>query len=439
MKNRFMLFWACMALLAASLGALAAVSDEQGGETVTSTAVTVPGSSTVSVAVTVTPEPKAEPEPPAPAATAASKSMAIACPTHGGKVTAAQAQALWGLIESAVPDGEYRVATRAALTQLCAEIGVPAESLGRYDFSKASDKVKEKLAKHRDVGLLLVTDIASLDDISRDTAAYKSNVWENGKATTDRLTQVAQEDVSKVRPPDYVVRREETVKRDLGSTYLCSVRLVDLSTGLVVSGRKGNFTATSLQELSDKLEFHLKRILSGDGGPATSALLLPNVRVANGPIYLGEYANTILESNLINNGVRLQNLLSVQNILTRNKLDGISDLEPSMFVKVGKLLGVKTLMQLCINRFEVVGRPFEVKETGARGVRITGAVGGYLRIVSAQTGELIATIPFEQKFGPLRASGPYAGWEQEDFGKFFLSKTICEILLPQLMQYREKL
>ncbi len=437
MKNRFMLFWACMALLAASLGALAAVSDEQGSETVASTEVVVPGSSTVSVEVTVKPEPAPPPapEPPKPAYQA----MAIACPTHGGKVTAAQAQALWGLIESAVPEGQYRVATRAALTQLCAEIGVPAENVGRYDFSKASPEVKEALSRHREVNLLLVTDIASLDDVRRDVTSVKSNVWETGAAATDRIARLAQEEASKVRPPDYVVRREETVKRDLGSTYLCSVRLVELNTGLVVPGRKGNFTAASLQELTDKLEFHLARILSDNKGPATSALLLPNVRVANGPIYLGEYANTILENALLSNGVRLQNLLSVKNILSRNHLDGVSDLEPAMFVKVGKLLGVKTLMQLCINRFEVVGRPFTVSETGASGIRFSGAVGGYLRVVSAQTGELIATIPFEQRFNPMRASGQFRGWELEDFGKYYLSYTIYETLLPQLLARQEKL
>ena len=445
MKNKFMLLWALAALLTSSVGAFAdASSGEQGGETVASTAVTVPGSSTVSVAVTVTPEPKAEPaaEPAAPAESApslASKAMAVACPTCGGKITAAQAQAFWSLIESAVPEGEYRVATRAALTQLCAEIGVPAEGLGRYDFSKAGDEVKEKLAKHREVGLLLVTDISSLDDTSRDTAAYKSRVWETGAAATDRIARIAQEEVSKVRPPDYVVRRKETVTRDLGSTYVCSVRLVELGTGLVVPGRKGSFTAASLQELTDKLEFHLARILSDSKAPATSALLLPNVRVPNGPIYLGEYANTILENALISNGVRLQNLLSVKNILSRNKLDGVSELEPAMFVKVGRLLGVKTLMQLCINRFEVTGRTFVVKETGASGVRFNGAVGGYLRVVSAQTGELIATIPFEQRFNPVRASGQFLGWELEDFGKYYLSYTIYETLLPQLMAHQEKL
>ena len=439
-KTAFLLTFAAMLLVSHAVRAEETEGEEE-AKKVTTTEVTVPGAATVSVEVTVKPEP---PPPPAPVEEKAAPSpvsnvMAIACPTHGGKVTPAQAQALWSLIESAVPEGQYRIATRAALTQLCAEIGVPSESIGRYDFSKATPEVKEALAKHREVGLLLVTDISSMDAVSRDVTAVKSNVWETGKAEVDRIARLAQEEASKVRPPDYVVRREETVKRDLGSTYVCSVRLVETATGLVVPGRKGNFTATSLQELTDKLEYHLARILSDNKGPATSALLLPNVRVANGPIYLGEYANTILENALISNGIRLQNLLSVKNILSRNNLDGVSDLEPAMFVKVGKLLGVKTLMQLSINRFDVVGRPFTVTETGASGIRFSGAVGGYLRVVSAQTGELIATIPFEQRFNPMRASGKFLGWELEDFGKYYLSYTIYEALLPQLMSRMEKL
>jgi len=395
--------------------------------TVANATTHVDGPATVTVSVSVTPDGEAKPAEAKPAESEQRiPVVAVAKPTRGGKVTEEEASTVWNLLETAIPEENYEVASRAALRQLCAEIGVPSESLGNYDFSKATDEVKEKLAAYRDVDYLLACDVSSLTDRSKATLEYEGKLKENRNVLLGRETT-------------YEVKGKEKVEIDTRTEYVCSVRLIDLKKGTVVRGRRGNISAGSLTELADKMEYHLARILTDSKQSSLSALLLPNIQVANAPIYLGEFANTTLESALLAQGVRLQNLLSVKKILANNHLDELSELEPAMFVKVGKLLSVKTLMQLTINRFEVTAQQRNIAASGRTVVLYSGAIGGNLRVVSAQTGELLASIPFEQKFNPLRPTAQTRSWELEDYGKYYLGFTLQEMVIPQLLQRMDQL
>ena len=96
-------------------------------------------------------------------------------------------------------------------------------------------------------------------------------------------------------------------------------------------------------------------------------------------------------------GVQIQNLKSVTKILAENGIGSLAEVEPKTYSKIGKLLEVELLLQPTVTKFELQAFPFVVTETGYQGVNYVGAIDGYLRVISAQTGSVVASIPVDLK------------------------------------------
>ena len=142
-----------------------------------------------------------------------------------------------------------------------------------------------------------------------------------------------------------------------GSRLNCTMKILDSSTGEIDQARTANLRVKNLDELADRIEAALEKLLSDEKQLMMSAILTPNIRISKAPRYLAEDFNVRLENALMNKGVKLQNLQSVTKILKKNNLDNLYELEPKMFVKVGKLLEVQLLIQATITRFEIAGIP----------------------------------------------------------------------------------
>ena len=138
---------------------------------------------------------------------------------------------------------------------------------------------------------------------------------------------------------------------------------------------------------------------------------------------------------MLEKGLRLQNLKSVAKILAKNDLDNLSELEPKMYVKVGKLLEVEMLIQATITRFEIEKIAFNVAETGAKGFRYIGNIEGNVHIISAQTGELLCGVPFEERinFRDLPISMT-RDWTVDDYGKYLIKTVIPQKVVPGIMK-----
>ena len=109
-----------------------------------------------------------------------------------------------------------------------------------------------------------------------------------------------------------------------------------------------------------------------------------------------------------------------------------------MFVKVGKLLEVQLLIQATITRFEIAGIPYHVEETGAKGVRYIGNIEGNIRIVSAQKGNTVASVPFEERVNFRKLDRRKTrDWTIDDYGKYMIKTVIPEKILPELLKVSE--
>ena len=134
-------------------------------------------------------------------------------------------------------------------------------------------------------------------------------------------------------------------------------------------------------------------------------------------------------------GLRLQNLQSVAKILKKNDMDNLSELEPKMYVKVGKLLEVEMLIQATITRFEIEKIAYNVAETGASGFRYIGNLEGSVRIISAQTGETLGSVPFDERvdFRTIPIS-TRRDWTVDDYGKYLIRTVIPQKVIPGIMK-----
>ena len=223
-----------------------------------------------------------------------------------------------------------------------------------------------------------------------------------------------------------------------GSRLNCTMKILDSSTGEIDQARTANLRVKNLDELADRIEATLEKLLSDEKQLMMSAILTPNIRISKAPRYLAEDFNVRLENALMNKGVKLQNLQSVTKILKKNNLDNLYELEPKMFVKVGKLLEVQLLIQATITRFEIAGIPYHVEETGAKGVRYIGNIEGNIRIVSAQKGNTVASVPFEERVNFRKLDRRKTrDWSIDDYGKYMIKTVIPEKILPELLKVSE--
>ena len=311
------------------------------------------------------------------AAAFAADKLAIAEPVGKGGVPAADIEAFWGILETSVQSDEYTLVSRGALKQMMTEIGLTTSS----DLVNLNSTQKAKLGQVEGVKYILVSEIGKF-----------------------------------------------------GTRLNCTMRILDATTGEIDQARTANLRVKDLDELADEIEAALKTMLSDDKGLHRSAILAPVIKVA-APSYLADDFNVRLENSMLEKGLKLQNLKSVAKILKNNDLDNLYELEPKMYVKVGKLLEVELLIQATITRFEIERIAYNVAETGARGFRYIGNLEGSVHIISAQTGETLGSVPFEERinFRDLPISMT-RDWTVDDYGKYLIKTIIPEKVVPGIMK-----
>ena len=312
------------------------------------------------------------------AAAFAADKLAVVKPVCKGGVKDADIEAFWGILESSINSKEYKLISRGALKQMMTEIGLTTSS----DLVNLNSSQKAKLGQLETVKYILISEIGKF-----------------------------------------------------GTRYNCTLRIMDSSTGDIDRERTANLRVKDLDELADKIEATLQLLFSDNKKSNTSAILFPVIRVADAPHYLSTDFNVHLESALLNKGVALQNLQSVVKVLKRNNLDALYEMEPKMYVKVGKLLEVQLLLQATITRFEVYGKKYYVEETGARGVRWIGTFEGNVRVISAQNGRLVGSVPFEEsvRFRNLDRDMT-RDWTLDDYKKYMIKTVIPRKIVPELLK-----
>ena len=310
------------------------------------------------------------------AALAAADKLAVAEPIGRGGVSAENIEAFWGMLESSIHSDEYRLISRGALSQMMTEIGLTTSS----DLLNLNSTQKAKLGQLEGVKYILVAEIGKF-----------------------------------------------------GSRLNCTLRIIDSSTGEIDQARTANLRVKDLDELADKIEATLEQLLSDDKSQNAAALLSPVIRVFNAPAFLANDFNIRLESALLEQGVELQNLQSVAKILRENNLGNLGELEPKMFVKVGKLLEVKYLIQATITRFEIVGIPYDVSETGASGFRYKGFIECNIRVVETSKGKVVASVPFEGQADFRQLDRQLTrDWTEADYYKYLIKTMVPMQIAPAL-------
>ena len=307
----------------------------------------------------------------------AADKLAVAEPGGKGGVPASDIEAFWGILESSIQSDEYTLVSRGALKQMLTEIGLTTSS----DLVSLNSTQKAKLGEVEGVKYILVSEVSKF-----------------------------------------------------GSRLNCTMRILDATTGEIDQARTANIRVKDLDELADQIEATLQKLLADDKALHRSAILAPVIKVS-APSYLADDFNVRLESAMIEKGLRLQNLQSVAKILKKNDMDNLSELEPKMYVKAGKLLEVEMLIQATITRFEIEKIAYNVAETGASGFRYIGNLEGSVHIISAQTGEMLGSVPFEERvdFRTIPIS-TRRDWTVDDYGKYLIRTVIPQKIVPGIMK-----
>ncbi len=298
---------------------------------------------------------------------AAADKLAIAEPVGKGGLKTEEIEAVWSMLEASV-DGGFELISRSALQQMMTEIGLTTSS----DLVNLNSAQKAKLGEIKTVKYLLVTTVSKL-----------------------------------------------------GTRLNISMMMLDASTGEIDPDKKTSETVNSLDDLSDKLPDMLNEMGLGREAKkrGRSAILIPVIKVANAPGYLGEDFNVRLEESLLNSGVKLQNLQSVAKILKKNNIDNLYEVEPAMFTRIGGLLRVDYLIQATINRFSCTVKKEYIAVTRKNVIRVIGNIEGNIRIIAVRTGEVTASIPFRQPvdFDDLTDT---EDWAAEDYGKYLIERVV---------------
>lgn len=307
----------------------------------------------------------------------AADKLAVAEPVGKGGVPASDIEAFWGILESSIQSDEYTLISRGALNQMLTEIGLTTSS----DLVSLNSTQKAKLGEVEGVKYILVSEVSKF-----------------------------------------------------GSRLNCTMRILDATTGEIDQARTANLRVKDLDELADQIESALQKLLSDDKSLHRSAILAPVIKVS-APSYLADDFNVRLENEMLDKGLRLQNLQSVAKILKKNDMDNLSELEPKMYVKAGKLLEVEMLIQATITRFEIEKIAYNVAETGNSGFRYIGNLEGSIRIISAQTGETLGSVPFDERvdFRSIPIS-TRRDWTVDDYGKYLIRTVIPQKVIPGIMK-----
>ena len=301
---------------------------------------------------------------------AAADKLAIAEPVNRGGMNAQEIEAVWNMLEATV-DGGYELISRAALKSMMTEIGLTTSS----DLVNLNSPQKARLGELKTVKYLLVPTVSKF-----------------------------------------------------GSRINFSLVIVDSSTGSVDPDRKVSETYGSLDEMADKLKDTLTEI---GIGPAikklgVSAVLAPIIKLPDAPPFLADEFNTGLEETLLGAGIKLQNLQSVGKILRKNKIDNLSEAEPAMYRRIGELLRVDYLIQTRITRFSCIVKKVYVEVTRRYAVSCIGNIDGDIRIISAQTGNVLASFRFQKKvdFADVDDTDD---WTPRDYCKYLINKALPQV------------
>jgi len=315
------------------------------------------------------------------AAAFAGDKLAVAEPIVKGGVSAEDGEMLWSVLETCIDSEEYTLVTRSALKQMMTEIGLTTSS----DLVNLNSSQKAKLGQLETVKYILISELGKF-----------------------------------------------------GTRMNLTMRILDSSTGVIDTARTCNLRCKDLDELAEQLEGAVAKMLSDEKALLRAALLTPVVQQSGTPDYVKRDFNKLLESCLLKKGVRLQNLKSIDKILADNKIDGLEEVEPKTYAKIGRLLEVDYLMLSTISRYEVVAQEIYVKETGASRVNYTGVLEGDVRVIATKDGGVIASIPFEGRLDFRRVDRRLCrDWTMDDYGKYLIKVILADKMVPELLELEE--
>ena len=296
--------------------------------------------------------------------------LAIAEPVNKGGMAPQDIEAVWSMLEASV-DGGYELISRSALKAMMTEIGLTTSS----DLMNLNSAQKARLGEIKTVKYLLVPTVSKF-----------------------------------------------------GSRINFSLIMVDSSTGSIDPDRKTSATFNSLDEMADKLKDELAEIGLGTAlkKRGKSAVLTPNIKLPDAPPFLADEFNTGLEEAILNGGIKLHNLRSVSQILKQNKIGNLYEVEPAMYRRIGELLRVDYLIQASINRFSCVVKKKYVSVTRKYVTSCIGNIGGDIRIISAQTGDVVASFRFQKKVD-FDDVDDTEDWTPRDYCKYLIDKSLPQV------------
>ncbi|MBQ9336936.1 MAG: hypothetical protein IJS14_06540 [Lentisphaeria bacterium] len=298
----------------------------------------------------------------------AADKLAIAEPVNKGGMNPQEIEAVWSMLEATV-DGGFELISRGALKSMMTEIGLTTSS----DLVNLNSTQKARLGEVKTVKYLLVPTVSKF-----------------------------------------------------GTRINFSLIMVDASTGSIDPEKKASETFSSLDEMADKLKDTLAEIGLGTAVKkrGISAVLAPVIKLADAPPFLADEFNTGLEEALLNGGIRLHNLQSVGNILRKNNIGSLAEVEPAMYRRIGELLRVDYLIQARIDRFSCVVKKVYVEVTRKYTTSCIGNIAGDIRIISAQTGEVAASFRFQKRVDFDDIDDDTDDWTPRDYCHYLIEKSL---------------
>jgi len=317
----------------------------------------------------------------------AADKLAVAEPVNMGGATPDELNGFWSMLEAnACGDGQYDLITRSSLQSMLTEIGL-TETSNLVDLNSSQ---KAKLGELKTVKYILVSRL--------------------GRS---------------------------------GNRYTVVLMLLDASTGEIQAGRKISETYHSFAEISDKLKNTLRKIGIGSAPRiyGRSAVLTPifcGPQVM--PPYLAEELSVNLEYALTENKINIQNMKSVNAILQKNGISNLAEAEPALYSRIGDLLEVDYLIQVFVTRCSIRTEKKYIEVTRSNAIRHLGDINGSIRIISAQTGDVIKSAPFALKVDFDDIEDDTTDWTEEDFGRYLVRgvlPTLCSCAVLTIKQQQK--
>ncbi len=311
--------------------------------------------------------------------------VGIVEPIAGSSLTEDDALAIWEDLEATFHSSDYTLLSRAALKQMMTEIGLTTSS----DLLNMNASQKAKLGQIKGIKYLIVP-----------------------------------------------------LLRKLGTRITLTLKTVEASTGEVDQGRSATLKATSLDEISDKLEVTLADMLRDDknGTPVAKsskkcALLTPVIKMAQAPDYLQGGFTTWMQSALLSKGIQLADLADVSRF---QKADPTEMTDRDCAV-LGRELRVDCLILFEITDFAIFDIPWTSPKTGASGHSYSGRFRARMKVRDVNDGSLVDACPvvYDSFLGKTvngMTPPPVETWAEQ-----MIMKPVMEQIMPRLEQALQKL